>query len=203
MSHVEYPPGSLLAKPTSSNLGKLAVLAMFALAFMAAGFAWWWNFHRGQKCLALYGPDAALLIRTANDVELIELSPDSSKPEDRTVNRLVVGGRTFLLHRVTTISEAKGLIHARTSIVDDTSFLWDAEADESRVNVQFAVRFWSGDRSSRATVAFDFDCQRLWHVESGKSAMLIPKVAEGWKSYLTRQAAAATPLEPARTAPSE
>ena len=32
--------------------GKLAVLTIFAVAFVAASFAWWWNYSRGQKCLA-------------------------------------------------------------------------------------------------------------------------------------------------------
>lgn len=168
--------------------GKLAVLAMFALAFVAAGFAWWWNYSRGQKCLALYGAEAALLIRTARDVELLELAPDTDQLEDRTVDRLVVGERTFLLHRITTISQAKGLIHARTSIVDDPSYLWDVEAGPNPTQVQYAIRFLGDDHASRATLAFDFDQGRVWHVEQLKSAALIPKVAQGWESFLTRQA---------------
>jgi hypothetical protein len=169
--------------------GKLAVLTMFAVALVAATFAWWWNYSRGQKCLAFYGKDAALLIRTARDVELIELSPDSNQPEDRTVDRLIVGERTYLFHRITTISQAKGLIHARTSIIDDTSFDWDAKASQSPPNVRYAIRFLSADEATRATLAFDFGNQSVWHVEQGKSATLIPKVAQGWESFLTRQAA--------------
>jgi hypothetical protein len=168
--------------------GKLAVLAMFAVALAAAAVAWWWNYHRGHRCLAFYGPEAALLIRTAQDVDLLELAPDSDRPEDRTVDRLTVGGRTYVLYRIAPISEARGLIHARTSIVDDTSFRWDAARADCAGEVRYAVRFTDYDTGARATLAFDFDCERLWHIESQQSAQLIPKVAAGWKSFLTRQA---------------
>jgi hypothetical protein len=166
--------------------GKLAVLTMFAVALAAAAFAWWWNYSRGQKCLAFYGADAALLIRTAKDVELIELSPESDRPEDPAVDRMVVNGQTYLFDRITTISQAKGLIHARASIVDDTSFRWDAQQRDCASHVPYAIRFLSDDYNKRATLAFDFGCRRVWYVEQQKSVELIPKVAEGWESFLSR-----------------
>lgn len=169
------------------NRGKLAVLAMFTVALAAATFAWWWNFSRGQKCLDFYGPQSALLIRTADDVELVELAPDSDRPEDKHVDRLVVGYQTYLVNRFTPIGQAKGLIHARTSIVDDTSFVWNSRSDETSKDVRFAVRFWDADRAAKATIAFDFGQDRLWHIEQQKSVQLIPKVAQGWKSFLSRQ----------------
>jgi hypothetical protein len=169
--------------------GKLAVLTIFAVAFVAASFAWWWNYSRGLKCLAFYGQEAALLVRTAEEVELLELSPDNDSPADQLVDRIQFGGETYLLHRVTDISRAKGLIHARTSIVDDNSFRWQANSRDCQPKVQYAVRFTA---ASRATLAFDFGCQTLWHVEQNKSAVLIPKVAQGWESFLTRQAPPAT-----------
>jgi len=164
--------------------GKLAVLTMFAVALVAATFAWWWNYSRGQRCLEFYGKDAALSIRTAEQVELLELAPDNDSPADQAVNRIQVGDLSYLVHGVTDISQAKGLIHARTSIVDDASFRWEAHPGDCQPRIQYAVRF-TGD--SRATLAFDFGCQSVWHVEPGKSATLIPKVAEGWESFLIRQ----------------
>lgn len=165
--------------------GKLAVLTMFALALAAATFAWWWNYSRGQKCLEFYGKDAALLVRTAKRVELLELSPDNDAPADRTVDRLIINGQTYLLRQITDISQVKGLIHARTSILDDTSFQWHDALIDCRPEFLYAVRF-TGD--SRTTLAFDFSCQTVWHVEQGKAVVLIPKVAQGWESFLTRHA---------------
>jgi hypothetical protein len=165
--------------------GKLAVLTMFAVALAAATFAWWWNYSRGQKCLEFYGKDAALLVRTAKDVELLELIPDSDSPGDRSVDRLAIDGRTYLVHRASDISQAKGLIHARTSILDDTSFQWRSASLDCRPKLLYAVRFAN---DSRATLAFDFSCQTMWHVEQGKAVVLIPKVAQGWESFLKRKA---------------
>ena len=165
--------------------GKLAVLTMFAVALAAATFAWWWNYSRGQKCLDFYGKDAALLVRTADQVELLELAPENESDAGRAVDRLVIDGRTYVVLRATDISQAKGLIHARTSILDDTSFDWQDAFIDCRPEFLYAVRF-TGD--SRATLAFDFSCQTVWHVEQGKAVVLIPKVAQGWESFLTRKA---------------
>jgi hypothetical protein len=57
--------------------GYLVVLAMFALALIAATFAWYVNFNRGRRTLEFFGPEAATLIRTAPKVELI-LGPDGN-----------------------------------------------------------------------------------------------------------------------------
>jgi len=170
--------------------GKLAVLTMFAVALVAAAFAWWWNYSRGQRCLEFYGQDAALLIRTAEQVELLELAAaDAGSSEPATT--LQLGDKAYSIVRVTDISQAKGLIHARTSIVDDSSFRWDGHPTDCQPRVLYAVRFTN---HSRATLAFDFGCQCVWHLEQGKSATLIPKVAQGWESFLTRQAP--RPAEP-------
>jgi hypothetical protein len=164
--------------------GKLAVLTMFAVALVAATFAWWWNYSRGQRCLAFYGKDAALLIRTAEQVELLELAAaEAGSSEPATTLRL--GDNAYSIPRTTDISHAKGLIHARTSIVDDASFRWESSPRDCQPRVLYAVRFTG---HSRATLAFDFGCQSVWHVEQGKSATLIPKVAQGWESFLIRQA---------------
>jgi len=166
--------------------GKLAVLTMFAVALVAASFAWWWNYSRGQKCLAFYGKDAALLIRTATQVELLELAVAENPAGESSLETLGIGPNSYQVVKLLDISQAKGLIHARTSVVDDTSFHWDALPGDCQPKILYAVRF-TGD--SQATLAFDFGCQSVWHVEQGKSATLIPKVAQGWESFLTRQAA--------------
>jgi len=165
--------------------GKLAVLTMFAVALAAATFAWWWNYSRGQRCLEFYGKDAALLVRTAEQVELLELAAAEAGPSELTATTLQLGDDAYSIVRTTDISHAKGLIHARTSIVDDASFRWEAIPGDCQPRVLYAVRFTG---HSRATLAFDFGCQSMWHVEQDKSAMLIPKVAQGWESFLTRQA---------------
>ena len=84
-----------------SNRGTLAVLSILALALAMASFAWWYNWDRTQKCLALFGGEGASLIRTAPTVELLASTG--------TID----------------ISSAPGLVHARTALLSDSSYHWN------------------------------------------------------------------------------
>jgi hypothetical protein len=165
--------------------GKLAVLAMLAVALAAAGTAWSFNYYRGRRTLDFYGRGAALLIRTAPQVELLELAgvDEIALPNAEI---LVVDGQVLQVVRRLDISQAKGLIHARTSLLADSSYVWDAEPCDYYPSAHYAVRFAD---ISAATLAFDFHCQRVWHVEHERSVALADKVAQGWEEFLAKQAA--------------
>jgi hypothetical protein len=165
--------------------GKLAVLGLLAVGLVAAGFAWWWNFQHGRKCLEFYGSEAALLIRTAPRVELLELAASTDNKATSNADLLQLGEQSFRIVRQLDISKAPGLIHARTALVDDASYRWGEKPAACPPQIQYAVRF--SDRSS-VTLAFDFACERVRRAERGGQAVLIPKVAAGWKSFLARQA---------------
>jgi hypothetical protein len=104
------------------NPGKLAVLSILLLAVGLAGFAWWWNWQRTERCRKFFGGEWAHLIRTATRVEgqtltgLYEVEPHE---------RLVVGPDTFVMGGRKDLSRAAGLVHARTSLLDDASYEWD------------------------------------------------------------------------------
>src|SRR2546423_4255155 len=86
-------------KPAAST-GQVAVLTMITVAVMAAGFSWWWNYNRGRKSLEFYGSEAATLIRTAPQVEILRAEPETNID----------------------ISHAPGLINARASLLSDASY---------------------------------------------------------------------------------
>lgn len=157
--------------------GKLAVGLMLGLGCLAAFFAWWWNWERTQKCLAFYGGSGASLIRTATQVELLVLS--SADTSEATPQMLDEGERHDL-------SAAPGLIHARTALLDDRSYLWQKETGDCRSPPRYAVRFVSGDR--QATLVFDFDCGRVRYVEGERSVAMTPKISAGWQSFISRNA---------------
>src|SRR6478609_5030981 len=98
--------------------GSVAVLAMIGLALVAAMFAWWWNYERGHQALKFYGADAATLIRTAPTVELFVSAPAQERSESGTEPASAAPTRQI------DISHAPGLIHARTSLLDDASYDW-------------------------------------------------------------------------------
>ena len=154
--------------PTSAGTGKLAVLAMIGIAVSAASFAWWWNYNRGRQALEFYGPEAALLIRTAPQVELLRPEPEGDID----------------------ISQAPGLINARASLLGDASYDWSAAASPQESPL-FSVRFSRGEKS--VVVTFDFENRTISNSATQRSATLKPKTAEGWRTYLARRIEAQRP----------
>ena len=169
------------------NRGKLAVLTMFAVAILAAGLAWSFNYYRGARTLEFYGRGAALLVRTAPQVELLELAwVDDEELARPNAELLDVDGQRLQVVRRRDISQAKGLVHARTSLLADSSYRWDAAPCDYEPTIAYAVRF---SDLTPATLAFDFHCQQVWHVEHDQAATLVPKVSGGWQKFLEKQAA--------------
>jgi hypothetical protein len=140
--------------------GKLAVLIILLVALAMAGGGWWWNYSRGRRCLALYGSEAAYLIRTAPRVVL--LTEDSA-----TID----------------LSKSAGLIHARTALLDDVSYVWDAPpAAKSDFH---AVRFIRAN--THVTLEFSSTGTSVFVAESGRGATLNQKTADGWRAFIERQ----------------
>jgi hypothetical protein len=168
--------------------GKLAVLTMFAVALAAAMFAWWWNYSRGQRALEFYGPKAAHLIRTAPKVELLLVGISDADP----VETLPESGPVM---RVIDISRAPGLVHARTALLDDASYDWNAVALPQEF--EHCLRF--SDGKDQVVLAFGTPSGRILIEGSGRggSGQLVKKTAAGWLGFIDRnvkQAESGTPI---------
>jgi hypothetical protein len=200
--------------------GKLSVLLMIAVAVAAAGFAWWWNIERTKRSLALYGADGAWLVRNGREVEILKLAPRDSDdaPMEITPDRnrddnsepLTVGDFTFAVAARYDVSRVKGLVHARAALVDDPSYEWDSPPQPLPGDaISWLVRF--ADERGEIYLAIDPTERQLAVLPAGRNVRLIPKIAAGWQSFLERhtapaeqrEAKAATPPVPIRTAPSE
>jgi len=194
------------ASATYSGGGKVAVLAMIAIALVAATFAWWWNFNRGRQTLAFFGPQAAHLIRTAPKVEILVVGgPDAAGGYDSTDDKVRLSNGEFAVFRRIDISNAPGLIHARASLLADSSY-----AGEPRMSLWGSftevVRF--ADVDGEVYVAITEPDGSIQIVSEVKSMPLIEKTADGWRQFIERNVAAArtkaaTPPAPARTDLSE
>lgn len=161
----------------SRGNGRWLVAALLCVGALAGGFAWWWNFKRGRRTLEFFGPEAARLIRTAPQVELLKTPPEDNVD----------------------FSHAPGLINARASLLSDASYVWDQTPAGSN-SPRLTVRFADGKRSVDLT--FDFENRTLHTSSTNKTVVLSEKTAAGWQSYLQRHARLKPP-EPAHTAPSE
>jgi hypothetical protein len=147
---------------TRADTGRTAVLAMLAVGVVAAVFAWWWNYNRGRMALEFYGAEAATLIRTAPQVEILRPEPEGDID----------------------ISQAPGLINARASLLSDASYDWSAAAPAQQSPL-FSVRFSRGERS--VVVTFDFENRTVTNSSTQRMATLRPKTADGWRQYLARR----------------
>lgn len=143
--------------------GQFVVGAMLAVAVLMATFAWWWNYNRGIHALNFYGADGAILLRTAPVVEYLRSDPE--EPID--------------------ISGAKGLINARAALLSDASYDWPA-GDVHQESPLFSVRFRRGKQA--LVVTFDFGNRTIHASTTQRTAKLNKKTAEGWQSYLSRNA---------------
>jgi hypothetical protein len=153
MSNSDSPPGGTL-----SGRGSMAVLAMFILALTAAAFAWYINFHRGRRTLEFFGPEAAQLIRTAPKVELL-------RDQEAVID----------------ISKARGLLNARTSLLNDASYDWSKKTINEP---QDAVRFSRDEQS--VTIFFDFGHGSLQISPGNQIIKLSRKTSDGWRDYVNR-----------------
>jgi hypothetical protein len=145
--------------------GQWAVVAMLVLAVILATFAWLWNFDRGRRTLELFGPEGAMLIRTAPYVQVV------LKPEDAI-----------------DISSAPGLLNARTSLLDDASYEWEASSSQFKTP-QYHVEFRRETRREIQIVEvyFDFENSSIYVSSTRRTAKLKKKTADGWRAYLERQ----------------
>jgi hypothetical protein len=176
------------------------VLGMLLVAVLAAAFAWWWNFDRGRKTLEFFGPRAAQLIRTAPRVEILVVG--GAAAGTMANDSVPFHGRVQPVYRRIDISRAPGLIHARTSLLADSSYRDTVPTPRPGLQSFTAVvRF--ADGPDEVLLAFTHPDGYLENLARGKLKQLIPKAASGWQQFIERNLSAPTPPARARTGPSE
>ena len=148
---------------------RLVVVLIFLVAVVMGGYGWWYNFQQGRRSLRLWGSDAAVLIRYAPQVVLLQL--ELARPDERASERLDIDSQRFAIVRQFEISKVPGLVHARHALIEDASFVWSARQRACQPNWQFALRFLRGPQ--RATLAFDTNCDQVRLIEHNRTARLL------------------------------
>lgn len=165
---------------------------MILLALLLAAFALWWNVTSGRQALEFWGQDGARRIADESDrVELLWLRPPAGESAE---NALIIGERTYAVAAAKEVTGARGLIHARRSLVQDASFVWGANDPLPAGHYSVAVRF--RDDSGTTTAAFDFERLLIAHVESQGQQAAAAKIIEGWKEFAQRHRAASRTEDP-------
>src|SRR5690348_9790168 len=100
---------------TSGLSGKLLIIGILAIAFVAAGTSWWFRYSATHGAATFWGPSATL-IRDARVVELWK--PVNFHPELRDPTLFTDDSEWH------DISAAHGLVHLRNALLEDHSFKW-------------------------------------------------------------------------------
>ncbi|MBX9790078.1 MAG: hypothetical protein K2Y37_14270 [Pirellulales bacterium] len=166
--------------------GRWAIIAVTLLAVLMASYAWWHRRQAGERALEFWGPETALLISRAPEVELIELGLDNRgltavDEAPRFGSSSLAAVRTKLVQRGESVP---GLNKARTILLQDNAFAWDEPAGSCEPRWQYALEFRDGQR--RATVLIALDCPRVKLVEREASASIRP-IAEPLREFLVAQ----------------
>ena len=170
-----------------NNLGgKLVIVGIAVVSIAGSVLAVWYHWQLGRQALAYWGPDAAVLIRSAPQVELLRLAPAKEAEEGQSVERLRIGGERFDVVCRSDITEARGLIHARNAFLEDASFDFGATPGDSPANWQWALRF--AGEGSEALVAIDADGGLARLIDGpGQSDVSIAPIARGIRTFLAEQ----------------
>lgn len=159
------------------NQGKLVIVFIFGLSVVMGGYAWWHHYTQGRKCVEFWGANVGEAIRYAPKVEVLKLIP----PEATDSEMIRVRGETLEVSAQRDITATPGLVHARQALIEDASFLWDADT-AGPSNWQYVLQFTDG--ALKVQVAIDCDRGRVQLVGTDRIAVLKPHLATAYQTRL-------------------
>lgn len=160
--------------------GSLLVVAILGLAACLAAFAVWFQWTQTRRCLAFFGPEIASAIQVASRVEAWRLSPTG------------VAGRPQATSR-TDVSQARGLVHLRHGLVEDSNYAWTAEPLPGRQPASWDVAlafFMDGAPEPAAVLAFDLDDAGAVTVVGRPGRISLGRLAPGLRKWMDATLAA-------------
>lgn len=163
--------------------GKLAIVGIFGVSIGMAVFAWWYRYEQGNQSLAFWGSETAVLINGAQRVELLKLAESTGEGES-----IDIDGRAWTVEQAVDVSQARGMLHARHSLVEDVTFRWEESATGEAPAWTYALRFEGG--GGKAIVAFDTEQALVHLVGSEQAALIQPDISAGFQRIFDRELSA-------------
>lgn len=196
----QQPPGgdgaNVAAPAAAAARGQWVVVALVLLGLAAAGVAWIWNYARSRRALAFWGPQTAVLLRRARTVELVLLERPLSPGQTAAgpLGEVALGGQRWQIQTRIDLSRAPGILNARTSLLQDASFLDEPPQTYRGPLPRVLLRF--ADGNAEAWVGFDLEVGLVIIPQRRLALPLASKTAGGWRDFLRRQQARAGPQHP-------
>ena len=140
--------------------GRSVVLSVFALAIAMSAGAWWYHYQATQHTAEFWGPAAANLLVRGESVDAFNLAPAAdpsageSFPNWPPPFAALLEGGAVAYHDLT---GAKGLIHLRHALTQDSSYDWDAKEINAAPTWALAFRFSDGDNAVWVLLSQELD----------------------------------------------
>jgi hypothetical protein len=186
-------PSSLRLVPTDATIEqmafarltneKYALLIVVVLGVSGAAGGWWYQQSLQRRPLQLWGHDAARLVLQAPRVELWRLKP-LAKTDSAKADLTTADGEAFRIVDRIDVSQARGFLHLRHSLVSDHSFDWPPRVGADRESWRYALRFSDGDHVATLLISDDFHHAML--AETGAEASIGP-IADGIEELINEQ----------------
>jgi hypothetical protein len=166
------------------NRGVILVLLLLIAGLAAAASAIWHQYRQTRQALTFWGAEAADLIGHAPSVELTALS--HREPGEKGLS-----DETYAEQRTIDISQARGLVHFRRSLLEDHNFDWNIDLPAaSSSDWDYTVRF----SRDEAGLVLTFDLDRLVvgvQAPDGGTAALTDRMAAGLAQFFEQTLAQA------------
>ena len=182
---------------------RIVILLILGLALCATFFAAWFRWSQGYRALAYLGTEVSQKIRFAEKVELLWLeSPIFGTPNPAGMPNLTSGtnasesnratilidGVQWLVMKRRNISDARGLVHARQSLIQDATYRWDDEPWGPDSSWTHAVVYSGKDLDAPVTLLFDLTQRTEGYVRklegTQKQRLTIP---QGFRTFFAEQ----------------
>ncbi len=162
------------------NTGKIVTIGILGIAVVMASVAWWNNWNKGHRALSYWGSENAYQIRLAKHVTLYQLSDATTASDDQ--GQLDIGAQLAAIQSERDISQARGLVHARQALIQDSSYNWQSEP-AANPRWQYAIRFGEGDSASMVL----FDLRQATVSHAGATRPLSMNLGPGLKTLFDEQ----------------
>jgi hypothetical protein len=143
--------------PPTSASGKIIILGILAVAFIAAGTSWWFRYNSTRRAARFWGRELTLLIRDAPEVILFR------QPSRELIQFVEKNpSRAKFVDPAHDISKARGVLHLRNAMLDDRSFVWPAAGNPwhslTADPTHWLLSFYDPKSRQSAELFFTKDC---------------------------------------------
>jgi hypothetical protein len=133
---------------TSAVSGKLVIVGILTVALIAAGASWWFRYNATHRAAGFWGAQAARLISNSATIKLQHIDRGATGSPTTTITREV--------------TNARGITHLRTALLEDKSFVWPASSAEPPAHSAWCLTFVGESPNDRTWIWFTPDLNYVW-----------------------------------------